>query len=128
MFAKKRSLMMVIPLVLLFITNNVYSEQLGKTQVRALLANKTVIGYNVDKGFKYRAFFGNNGVVVLQKKSFRFYGTWRVDPIGRHCVRKVPASQEICAYIEKMGAGLYRKVKGGEHTHTYRSILNGDQT
>ncbi len=127
MFAKRKNVMMVISLVLLGITTNVYSEQLGKTQVWTLLANKTVIAYNVDKGFKYRAFFNKNGVVILQKKSFRFYGTWRVDPIGRHCVRKVPASQEICTYIEKMGAGLYRKVKGGEHTHTYRSILNGDQ-
>ena len=101
-------------------------SKLSADEAQALFSNKTFDGFNESKGKPFQVFSSADGEHVLKKKSGKIKKfAWRVDKRGRHCVDF--GSKEKCSKVMNMGGGVYHKVTYGEHTHTLKNFVDGDQ-
>jgi len=101
-------------------------KKLTSEEAQALFSNKTFDGVNETKGKSFQVFSSADGVHNLKKANGKMKaGAWRVDNRGRHCVDF--GSKEKCSKVMDMGDGVYHKISYGEHTHTLKNFVDGDQ-
>ena len=99
-------------------------EALSAEQVKALFTGKTFDGYNENKGKKFRAYSDADGTMIHQNKKRTKEATWEVKSNGSHCgILK----RRVCGKIVPVGDGVYHKIRGGEHTHTLKNFVEGNQ-
>ncbi|MGD8743102.1 MAG: hypothetical protein PVH46_06715 [Granulosicoccaceae bacterium] len=116
----------VLGAMLALATNFAMAEKvLSANEARALFSNKTFDGHNESKGKDFRVFSSADGVHNLQKSNGkRKQGEWRIDDEGHHCVS---FGSEKCTQVIDVGGGVYHKVRNGEHTHTLKNFVDGNQ-
>jgi hypothetical protein len=100
-------------------------KTLTAEEAQALFSNKTFDGFNEEKGKSFKVFSSADGVHNLQKSNGKMKkGAWRIDKRGRHCVE---FKNEKCSKVVTEGDGVYKKITYGEHTHTLKNFVDGDQ-
>jgi len=108
----------------LFVNSVVAGEPLSADQVRALFSGKTFDGYNEIKDKKFRVYSNADGTMIHQNAKRTKKVTWEVESDGSHCgILK----RKVCGKIVPIGDGVYHKIKDGEHTHTLKNFVEGNQ-
>ena len=111
--------------VMLTTSVNAEERTLNKEEAQALFSNKTFGGVNESKGKEFKVYASADGVHTLKKANGQLKeASWRIDEEGRHCVE---FSREKCAKVVTEGDGVYKKIRNGEHTHTLRNFVDGNQ-
>ena len=101
---------------------------LNKEEAVALFTNKTFDGYNEIKGKGFKVFSSSDGthtVVFESGKTKHRY--WRVNKDGEHCVSKRAGKGGRCSVVKSVDNGVYHKITEGEHTHTLKNFVSGNQ-
>ena len=122
----KKTLVSIFSVSLFFgIVAHAEEKLLTAEEAQALFSNKTFDGFNEEKGKDYKVFSSADGVHNLQKSNGKMKeGEWRIDDKGRHCVK---FKKEKCTKVIAVGDGIYEKHRRGEHTHTLKNFVDGDQ-
>ena len=109
-----------------FASSPVVAEQaLTADEARALFSNKTFDVHSVSKGKDLKAYASAEGVHALKKANGKIkQGKWHIDSEGRHCVE---LKKEKCSTVISVAEGVYHKISDGEHTHTLKNFVNGNQ-
>jgi len=104
---------------------NAEERTLSKEEAQALFSNKTFDGVNEIKGKNFKVYSSADGVHTLKKANGQTKeASWRIDNRGRHCVE---FSREKCSKVVTEGDGVYKKISYGEHTHTLKNFVDGNQ-
>ena len=101
---------------------------LNKEEAIALFTDKTFDGYQEIKEKKFKVFSASDGahtVVFESGKTIDRY--WRINDDGEHCVSKRQGKGGRCSVVKSVGNGVYHKITEGEHTHTLKNFVNGNQ-
>jgi len=118
-------LMLVIAFSTSLLANSVAAgEALSADQVRALFTGKTFDGYNENKGKKFRVYSNVDGTMLHQNAKRTKEADWKVESDGQHCGL---LKRKVCGKIVPVGDGVYHKIKNGEHTHTLKNFVEGNQ-
>lgn len=109
----------------LLVTNGVAADAaLSAEQVKALFSGKTFDGHNEDKDKDFQVYSAADGTMIHKNRKRTKEASWEVDEDGQHCgILK----RKVCGKIVPVGDGVYHKMKNGEHTHTLKNFVEGNQ-
>ena len=109
----------------LLVTNGVAADvALSAEQVKALFSGKTFDGHNEIKGKDFQVYSAADGIMIHKNRKRTKEASWEVGEDGQHCgILK----RKICGKIVPVGNGVYHKMKDGEHTHTLKNFVEGNQ-
>lgn len=101
---------------------------LSKEEAVALFKDKTFDGYQEVKGKGFRIYSAADGTHNVHfpggKTKTRY---WSINDEGEHCVSKSEGKGGRCSVVKAIGDGVYHKITEGEHTHTLKNFVDGNQ-
>jgi hypothetical protein len=102
------------------------ADNLSAAQVKSLMVDKTIAGYNLIKDLDYTVYFRPEGQIVFVTGKGKRQGNWRIADDGHFCTA-FPQEPELCTVISPVGDGTYKRMKDdGTHTHTLKSFTAGN--
>lgn len=90
-------------------------RQLQAQEVRQLFSGKTVTSKNLSNGVVSVSRYAPNGRIQQQRQGTQRFGTWRVLPDGRICL-KMERQNESCRWLRQEADGRYQKYR---ETHAF---------
>jgi len=124
MINKRLVFALLLSLSLLTINPVLAATPLSADDVKALFSGKTFDGYNENIGKKFRVYSAPDGTMIHQNAARTLEASWEVDDKAQHCGILM---RRICGKIVPVGDGVYHKMQDGEHTHTLKNFLQGNQ-
>lgn len=102
------------------------ASNLNAVEVKSLMIDKTIVGFNEIKSMDYTVYFHHEGKIVLATAKGKRQGNWRIAEDGHFCTA-FPAEPELCTFLTAGDKGTYRRVKDdGTATHTLKSFTSGN--
>ena len=101
---------------------------LNKEEAIALFTDKTFDGYQEIKKKNFKVFSASDGTHTVEFESGKTkYRYWRINDAGEHCISKREGKGGRCSEVKSVGGGVYHKITEGEHTHTLKNFVSGNQ-
>jgi len=102
------------------------ADNLSAQQVKSLMVDKTIVGFNEVKSVDYTVYFNPDGKIVLATAKGKRTGSWRIADDGHFC-SLFPTEQEVCTFIIPHSEGTYRRIKDdGTPTHSLKKFTPGN--
>ena len=102
------------------------ADSLSAAQVKALMIDSTINGFNEIFKMNYTVYFSSEGKVTLVTPKGKRTGAWRIAEDGHFCTL-FPTEQEVCTHVIPHAEGAYRRVKDdGTPTHTLNKFTPGN--
>jgi len=102
------------------------ADNLSAQQVKSLMVDKTIVGFNEVKSVDYTVYFNPDGKIVLVTAKGKRTGSWRIADDGHFC-SLFPTEQELCTFVTPQSEGAYRRIKDdGTPTHTLKKFTPGN--
>ncbi len=114
-------------LALLLVTGSVCSAaNLSVQDVRALMVDRTIVGFNEIKSLDYTVYFHPEGKIIFVTDKGKRHGNWRIAADG-HLRTTFPTEPELCTFVTPYVEGTYRRIKDdGTPTHTLKKFTPGN--
>lgn len=102
------------------------ANNLSAAQIKSLMVDKTIVGFNEVKSVDYTVYFNPDGQIVLATAKGKRTGSWRIAEDGHFC-SLFPNEQEVCTFVTPHGEGSYQRIKDdGTLTHTLKKFTPGN--
>ncbi len=102
------------------------ADKLSAEQVKSLMVDKTIVGFNEVKSVDYTVYFNPDGKIVLTTAKGKRTGSWRIADDGHFC-SLFPTEQEVCTFVTLQSEGTYQRIKDdGTLTHTLKQFTPGN--
>jgi len=92
---------------------------------RSIFSGKTVSGVHTRRGYRFQAFFKEDGTIIhVKENGGRSVGEWTVDEGGLQCIAL--KNKKGCGYIKQNKDGSYSAVRDGSEVRRYLQFKMGN--